>query len=286
MWRVIATWPFSQPGVQEAARFLKDGSCVLDALEHGICAVEDDPTVDSVGFGSFPNQDGQLELDAAMMDGDTMRLGAVAALQGTKNPIRVARAVMEKTQHTMLVGAGAQAFAQAQGFEQVDMLTQEIREKWEKRKKEETGCFGHDTVGMVTLRDGHMAAGTSTSGTAMKIPGRVGDSPLIGSGFYVDNLVGGATATGWGEDIMRGCTSYAAVEYMREGYSAQEAAEKAVARTHRLIASKGKKPENIAVVCMDKQGRFGAAANHENFAYVAAGDHDPVTVHPVTPLKL
>ena len=288
MWGIIGTWEFSLRSVKENAPLLAKGGAAVEALLRGVNRIEEDPEIDSVGYGGFPNRRGEVELDAALMDGDTLSLGAVAGLQGYKYPILVARDVLLHSKHNLLVGAGAAEFAAARGYEQVDLRTEAALAKWRAeiaRQNEEP--IGHDTVGMIVLdTEGHMYAGTSTSGAGMKLPGRVGDSPLIGSGLYVDSDVGGAAATGWGEDIMKGCLSYAAVELMRAGCTAQEAAEQVVTRLHRRLARHDEKPGNIAIGCMDRHGGFGGAANHEGFSYAAATEKDAPKLYAVQPLVL
>ena len=237
---------------------------------------EDDPEVDSVGLGGWPNIHGEVELDAAFMDGDTLNIGAVAALKGFRHPVAVARRVMEKSVHTFLVGAGAEEFAAAEGFEQTILLTEASIANWRRRldqlrqDRSAAPCGGHDTIGVVTLdRQGRLCAATSTSGLSLKHRGRVGDSPLAGSGFYADSLIGGAAATGVGEDIMKGCASFYAVQLLEQGCEPQTAAEEAVRRLHRRLSRHDSPVGNIALVCADRQGRFGGAANHDHFVYHA-----------------
>lgn len=271
-WAIIATWSFSINGLRTAADMLGRGQNAFDAAEQLARIVEDDPEVTTVGFGSFPNAKGELELDAAMMNGRDLSLGCVAGVKGFKNPVSIARKVMTDSPHNVLIGQGAEEFADAHGFERGIMLTDSIRKEWEaKITEQKTACFGHDTVGVVSLDTaGETVAATSTSGLAMKQRGRVGDSPLVGCGFYADSDVGGAAATGIGEDIMKGCTCFMAVELMRQGLSPKEAARQAVQRTHSRLARHSKEVGAIAVVCANKEGEFGAASNHENFTYVAA----------------
>lgn len=271
MWSVAATWPFSLQASEKAAEILQNGGKALDAAEQGIWLVESDPTVESVGRGGFLNENGELELDAAVMDGDTLRMGVVASVKGFEHPVSIARAVMEHTRHSILVGNGAEEFARKMGIEECGMsymVTEAARESFEKNFRK-----GHDTIGVVAIdKDGSMAVATSTSGAAMKTPGRVGDSPIIGSGFYVESGVGGAVATGLGEDIMRTCCSYRCVELMRAGASPQEAAERVALTAHETIIRHGGKPDCIALVCMNAKGEFGGAANHKDFFYTGASE--------------
>ncbi len=291
-WLVIATWSTALKGVREAARELDQKGCTAnDAVELIARIEEDDPENCTVGFGGFPNKNGEVELDAAFMDGKDMSIGAVAAVKGYKNPVSIARQLMTGSMHTMLVGQGAEDFAASNGFTRGIIMTDGIRKAWEERIKETENPFlqapiGHDTIGAVALDSkNHMAVATSSSGMGMKHRGRVGDSPLVGSGFFVDDEIGGAAATGLGEDIMKGCTCYAAVDLMRQGLSPQQAAEEAVRRTHMRLKKHMEKVGCIAVVCADNKGRYGGAANHEGFTYaVASSECEPVVVH-VTPIE-
>lgn len=289
-WLAIATWNFSLRGIEAAGKILEKKGTALDAVEKVGIDVENDPEVSTVGFGGFPNIEGEVELDAAFMDGRNLAIGGVAGMRGYKNPISVARRVMTGTPHNLLVGGGAEEFAAKCGFERSILLTEKTIGLWSKRKDElrngKRMADGHDTVGIVALDPfGDMACGTSTSGIAMKYKGRVGDSPIVGSGFYVDNEVGGAAATGLGEDIMKCCTSFYAVELIRQGYTPQKAAEEAVRRTHERLARGNAKVGNIAVVCADNRGNFGGAANHEDFEYAVVSEKLAPTVYKVQPIS-
>lgn len=283
MWSFISTWRFSVPTVQIAAGLLEKGAGALDACEKGIHYAESSPEVDSVGRSGFLNADGKLELDAAVMDGDTLKLGAVACVTGYEHPVSIARAVLERTPHSILVGAGAEAFARKMDFTPSEydyLVTQAALERWENdRRKNLSG--GHDTIGVVALdQRGRMAAATSTCGTGLKLAGRVGDSPIIGSGLYAQSGVGGAAATGVGEDIMRTCVSFRAVELIRNGISPAEAAKRVIASAHEAIARCGQKPGYMAVVCMNARGECAGAANHDEFDYVyACQGVQPTMVH-------
>ena len=213
---VVSTWRFGLSSNQPAWEILKSGGSALDAVVRGVEVAERDPAVKSVGFGGYPNAEGEVEVDAAVMDGRTLGYGAVAGLRKIATPTAVARRVMEKTDHVFLVGNGALKFARAQGFEECNMLTEHwARSLGKKWKRERTGppADVHDTIGMIALdQRGNLAVACTTSGAAFKLPGRVGDSPLIGSGLYADNDAGAAAATGRGEEITRTCGSYAVVE--------------------------------------------------------------------------
>ena len=277
----VATWHFGQAAVREGLAQLKSGKSALDAVECGIRVVELDPSESTVGFGGLPNAQGAVELDAAVMWGPGRRFGAVAALRGIAEAVSVARLVMERTNHCMLVGEGARRFAIAQGFKPRRMLTAKSRERWKEwlRRQQEAlaskqgpvehqkplgGEPSHDTIGMVAVdRDGNVCAGTSTSGFAFKMPGRVGDSPLIGSGLYADNKIGGAVATGLGERILRYCMSFRVVDLIGEGLHPQDACE-AVVR-FMVEDDSTNLDEQEAVLALDLKGRVGAASTKPGF---------------------
>ncbi|MDZ7716877.1 MAG: N(4)-(beta-N-acetylglucosaminyl)-L-asparaginase [Balneolaceae bacterium] len=205
-----------------AWKILSQNGLVTDAVEQGVRVTEADPQVRTVGIGGFPDRDGNVTLDACIMD-HRDQCGSVAFLQHIKHPVSVARKVMEETPHVMLVGRGALEFAQAQGFEKEELLTEQSKKDWEEWKKKsnyqpEINIENHDTIGMLALDEaGNLAGVCTTSGAAYKMHGRVGDSPLIGSGLFVDNEVGAAAATGLGEEIIRICGSHLVVENMRRG---------------------------------------------------------------------
>lgn len=284
-WAFIATWRMALEGIQEGAKLLEDNGSCGDAVETAIKMVEDFPYYKSVGYGGLPNENGEVELDAAYMDGDSLSIGAVAGIKDFKNPISIARKLSKEKFNCFLVGQGAEEYAHKNGFERVNMLTDRAIIHYKNRLKEIktrdlTPYSGHDTVGMVALDlNNSMAAGTSTSGLFMKKRGRTGDSPLSGSGFYVDSEIGGATATGLGEDIMKGCVSYEIVRLMKEGYTPQEAADKAVSELNNLLISRRKEAGDISVVCINNKGEFGVATNIEGFSFVVATDRLSPTVY-------
>ncbi|MHB2156572.1 N(4)-(beta-N-acetylglucosaminyl)-L-asparaginase [Calditrichota bacterium GD2] len=271
---------------QKAAEMMLNGSDALDAVIAGVNIVEEDPEDHSVGYGGLPNEEGVVELDSCVMHGPTHNAGAVASLRNIKNPSKVARLVMERTDHVLLVGEGALKFARAHGFKEEELLTDEARKIWlywkeslsdkddwflppleeipEKYKKmlDITGtitCLGLDL-------NGNLSGVTTTSGLAFKIPGRVGDSPIIGAGLYVDNEVGACGSTGRGEENLKNLSSYQVVEYMREGYSPEEACKKVLkrvidhAKLPNLKNKKGLPSFGLKLYAVNKKGEFGAAS--------------------------
>lgn len=279
---MIATWRMAVEGITSSKEILEKGGTAGDAIENAIKMVEDYPFYKSVGYGGLPNEDCEVELDAAYMDGDTLDIGAVAGIKDYKNPISIARKLSKERFNCFLVGAGAEAYAHKEGFERVNMLTDRAKMHYQKRRKEtiEKGLSpydGHDTVGMIALdSEKKMVAGTSTSGLFMKKRGRVGDSPLSGSGFYVDSEVGGASATGLGEDLMKGCISYEIVRLMKKGYHPQEAADKAVEDLNAELKRRRGKAGDLSVVCLNNKGEFGVATNINGFSFsVMTEDMEP-----------
>lgn len=278
---IVSTWGFGKPANEAALKVLLAGGSILDAIEKGIGIVESDPGNPSVGLAGIPNAAGIVQLDAAMMSGPGHRAGSVAALEGILHPISAARRVMEKTPHVMLVGEGARLFALEEGLESVPVNSQKLLDEWRKKRAAEKNLpngpaatdKNHDTIALLVLgSDGHIAGGCSTSGLGKKLPGRVGDSPIIGSGLYVDDEVGAAGATGLGENIMRYCGSFLVVEYMRQGLSPEEACIEAV---RRIIRQEGKSGDlAINFVALDKQGRFGAASSSTGFPYAVTSRND------------
>ncbi|WP_027088866.1 N(4)-(beta-N-acetylglucosaminyl)-L-asparaginase [Thomasclavelia saccharogumia] len=276
MWGIIATWKMALDGVEKATEMLKNSGDAGDAIETAVKEVEDFPYYKSVGFGGLPNEEMEVELDAAYMDGDTLDIGAVAAIKDYANPVAIARRLSKEKVNNLLVGQGGEKYAHKAGFERKNMLTERAKIHYhnrikEVREQEIKPYTGHDTVGMVCLdMQGKMTSATSTSGLFMKKAGRVGDSPLAGSGFYVDSKVGGASATGLGEDIMKGCMSYEIVRLMKEGMHPQEACEKAVDMFDQELRERRGQAGDISVIAMNNQGQWGAATNIEGFSFVVA----------------
>ncbi len=266
----LSTWPHGKPANERAAEVFQSGGSLLDAVEKGINVPESDPKVTSVGYGGLPGADGTVSLDAGIMDGTRHRAGSVCFLHGIKNPISVARQVLEKTRHTTMAGEGALRFALANGFQVEQLLTPTSLEAWMKWKanpNHETFWITpehHDTIGMVaTDGRGHVVAGCSTSGLAWKIPGRVADSPLVGLGYYADDDVGGASATGDGDLMSNYCTSISIVQLMARGASPQEACNDIL---HRMVKTDPKNKESeSAVIGMNNRGEIGAASMNKGF---------------------
>jgi N4-(beta-N-acetylglucosaminyl)-L-asparaginase len=271
---IVSTWAFGKPANDAALKALLGGGTILDAVEQGIWVPESDLGNTSVGLGGMPNAAGVVQLDACIMSGEGHRAGSVAALEGIRHPISAARRVMEKTPHVLLVGEGARMFALEEGLESVENQTTERYDAWRKKraaakapaKGADKNPGNHDTIALLVLgADGNIAGGCSTSGWGGKLPGRVGDSPIIGSGLYVDNEVGAAGATGLGENVMRYCGSFLVVELMRQGMLPEEACLEAIRR----IARKDPKGAGISVsfVALDKKGRYGAAGSAKGFQF-------------------
>ncbi len=267
----VSTWWFGLNACQRTVEELKQGANALDAVERGIRIVEDDPTVRSVGYGGAPNCEGIVELDAGIMWGPTRRLGAVAGLRDIKEAISVARLVMEKTPHHVLVGVGAREFAIKMGFQPQPMLTDEAKALWEDWKKHPIEDDSHDTVCVLALdHDGNLCAGVSTSGIKFTLPGRVGDSPLIGNGFYCDQKAGAAAATGHGEAIMRYCMSFRVVEEMRRGATPMEACQSTIRWA--ITDDPSLRDRRSAVIALSPTGEWGSASTQEDFPCAVGGE--------------
>ncbi len=276
MIQVIGTWKMSLDGVKEAAELLSGGACAGDAVERAIIRVEDNPDYTSVGYGGLPDRDGHVMTDAAFMDGASLRAGAVMSVENVANPICLARRLCGRDTNWLLAGRGAEQAAVTFGLPLRDMRTEASMQKWQAERAripEKLSAYtGHDTVCVLALDEaGRMAAGTSTSGLFLKDPGRVGDSPVIGSGFYCDARFGAAAATGLGEDIMRGCLSYEVVSLMRRGASPLEACRNALtAFTERKLAL-GEDAGSISLIALSSQGKTGAATTLEVFPFTTGG---------------
>ena len=283
---VIATWGPNVKANEAAWKVLKAGGKALDAVENGVKITEADPSDQSVGYGGLPDREGKVTLDACVMD-EQGNCGSVMALEHIMHPVSVARLVMEKSPHVQLVGAGALQFALEQGFKKQNLLTAESKKAWkewlktskynpmttvenieeENQKQMQGQLQNHDTLGMIALDGANNLSGAcSTSGLAYKMHGRVGDSPIIGAGLFVDNEVGAATATGVGEEVVRVCGAHTIVELMRQGYTPEEACKKAV---ERVVKRNGSKAKNVQVgfIALAKDGTYGAYAVAKGFNY-------------------
>ena len=290
---VISTWDAGLEANKAAWQILSSGGRALDAVEEGVKVTEASRSC-CVGLGANPDRDGFVTLDASIMD-EFFNCGSVAFLERIKHPISVARRVMEKTPHVMLVGNGAQQFAVAEGFSlEEQKLSQDAQEEYDKwlKKSEykpvinienrpdhqaargpfapaqlENGDWNHDTIGMVAMdANGNLSGSCTTSGMAFKMRGRVGDSPIIGAGLFVDNEVGACTATGQGEDVIRISGSHTVVELMRQGLSPEQACKKAIERIIRIKKDKAKEIQ-VAFLALNKKGEIGAFAIQKGFNY-------------------
>lgn len=287
--RVVSTWDFGVGANRAAWARLSAGGSALDAVEQGARWAETDLCNPTVGRCGNPDRDGVLTLDASIMDGDG-RCGAVAALEDIDHPISVARRVMEDTPHVMLVGEGAQQFAVAQGFRKQRLLTPEAEHAWREwrararyapqinaeRDPKPGNKENHDTLGMLAIdRNGHLAGACTTSGMAWKMHGRVGDSPIIGAGLYVDNEVGAATASGVGEEMIRNAASFLVVELMRQGRTPMDACREAIERVVRKRPEASKSLQ-VCFLAINRHGEVGAFALHDGFVYAVcdAGRQD------------
>ncbi|MBX7042183.1 MAG: N(4)-(beta-N-acetylglucosaminyl)-L-asparaginase [Ignavibacteria bacterium] len=293
---VISTWKHGLAANEVAYRILAEGGNSLDAAEEGVKVSENDPTVLSVGFGGLPDCEGRVTLDAAIMDWNA-RIGSVISVENIKNPVSLARMVLENTEHTILAGDGALAFALKNGFKPESLLTEEsIKRFWEwkasgatKPQEIHTDDFlkkdklsrinddgNHDTIGLVAMdADGHISASCTTSGMAWKLHGRVGDSPIIGSGLYVDGDVGGASSTGRGEETIRACGSFLIVELMRNGHSPTEACKLACERVIRLNHLSDLNRDHIyqvGFIALNVKGEYGAYSVRKGFQYAVADE--------------
>jgi len=292
---VISTWDFGVAANSEAWKILNTNGKALDAVENGVKVAEADIKNQTVGYGGRPDRDGIVTLDASIMD-HSGNCGAVLALEQIKHPISVARLVMEKTPHVMLAGDGAFQFAIEQGFKAENLLTEQSKKEWEtwlktakykpqanienqlyqksapKSTLEDAlklpgNQYNHDTIGMLALdAHGNLAGACTTSGMAYKLHGRVGDSPIIGAGLYIDNEVGGATSTGVGEEVIRNVGSFLVVELMRQGYSPEDACKEAVMR---IVNKKTKSTKDLQVgfLALNKNGEYGAYAIQKGFTF-------------------
>lgn len=271
---VLSTWRFGIEANAAAWEILQKGGRAVDAVEAGVKVPEGDPKERSVGYGGRPDRDGRVTLDACIMD-EFSNIGSVACLEYIKHPISVARAVMEKTPHVLLVGDGALQFALSQGFKKENLLVEESEKEWKEWLKTSeykpiANIENHDTIGMIALdAQGNLSGACTTSGMAFKMHGRVGDSPIIGAGLYVDNEIGAATATGHGEEVIRTAGSHLVVELMRQGKSPKAACKEAVERIVNLQKRRNKNLKDIQIgfIAINKQGEYGAYCLQSGFNF-------------------
>ena len=266
---VISTWRHGVLANEGAMKVLRNGGKAIDAVEAGVRISEADPECNSVGYGGWPDRDGNVTLDACIMD-ETGNCGSVSFLQDIMHPISVARKVMDDTPHVMIAGKGAQQFALENGFKKENLLTEKAEKRWRKwleksEYKPIINIENHDTIGLLALdKDGDVSGACTTSGLAWKMHGRLGDSPVIGAGMFVDNEIGGACATGVGEAVLKTLGSFLIVELMRQGATPQEACEEGVAR---IVKNQNYKDMQIGYLAINKEGEHGAYAVHPGFNY-------------------
>ena len=270
MVRSISTWKTTEAN-QKAGQMLDKGEDALDAAVAGVAIEEENPKNTTVGYGGAPDRTGKVTLDACVMNhlGDC---GSVVAVENIVNVARLAKDVMEKTPHVMLSGKGAEEFAISQGYEKTDLLTDQSKKEWEEWLKDQDyrpiiNIENHDTIGMLCIdKNNNLSGACTTSGLAYKMKGRVGDSPIIGSGLFIDNKIGGAVATGLGEEVVKTVGSFLVVELMRQGLSPQEACEKAVKR---IVSNNSQENKfQVAYIAMNKKGEVGSYSIEPGFTYM------------------
>lgn len=270
MVRSISTWKTTEANYK-AGSLLDNGTDALNAAVIGVAVEEENPKNTTVGYGGAPDRSGNVTLDACVMNhlGDC---GSVVAVENIMNVARLAKDVMEKTPHVMLAGKGAEEFAISEGYKKIDLLTETSKKDWEKwlenkEYKPIINIENHDTIGMLCLdKNNNMSGACTTSGLAYKMKGRIGDSPIIGSGLFIDNKIGGAVATGLGEEVVKTVGSYLVVELMRQGKSPQEACETAVKR---IVSSNSQENKfQVAYIAMNKSGEVGSFSIEPGFSYM------------------
>ncbi len=278
--RIISTWNHGLPANNEAWKNLMNGKNGISSIEAGVKISEADPKIRSVGYGGFPDREGIVTLDACIMDKNS-NCGSVSFLQNIKHPISVARLVMEETPHVMLSGKGALDFAISKGFKQEDLLTEESKKDWIKWKKESKykpviNIENHDTISMLLIdNNGDLFGACTTSGAAWKIHGRVGDSPIIGAGLFLDNEVGAAAATGLGEAVIRTSGSAMVVELMRQGHSPLDACKIVVERISKIHKSG---PDwdylQVGFIAINKKGEYAGYSLRKGFDYAVCDNQN------------
>ncbi len=263
---IVSTWNFGLQANAAGWDILTTDGMALDAVEAAANVTENDPDITSVGYGGFPNEMGVVQLDAAMIDGKSGRMGSVAALENIRNPSSVARRVLEEGKHIMLVGHGAKEFALKHGFKEENLLTAKSAAWYTEQLQKKERDLGHDTIGVLAMDpQGDLAVVCTTSGLAMKWNGRVGDSPLIGCGLYLDGKVGGAVGTGVGERAIEVCGAFAIVEMMRNGRSPQKACEDLIRRV--VERNRPHSDFQLGFIALNAEGETGAAGMQEGFVY-------------------
>lgn len=281
--KMIATWKMSFEALTKIAKRFDDIG-IDQAIIEAIKIVEDNPQFTSVAYGGLPNIQGEVEVDAAFMCGNTLKMGAIAGAKNIANPIELAYQLKDERFNNMLVGAGAEKYAQYNGFAMKNLLTSNAKSEYQKRMQEIKGdelkaYDGHDTVCMLGIDNTKkISVGVSTSGLYLKHPGRVGDSPIIGSGFYADSNVGAAAATGVGEEIMRGCLSIKAVDYMQCGLEPMAACEKVLREFEEKLISRGQKPRAISIIAIDQNANAGVATNTD-FPFIILDEQNRVQIY-------
>jgi N4-(beta-N-acetylglucosaminyl)-L-asparaginase len=283
----LSTWIHGIPANEAAWAIIGEGGRAVDAAEFGVRVVEEDPTGTSVGLGGTPDRDGNVTLDACIMD-ETGNAGSVCYLKNILHPISVARKVMDETPHVILAGDGALEYAKSLGMSEVNLLTEESKQRWEEwlvesQYKPIINIENHDTIGLITMdQNGNLSGSCTTSGLGYKMGGRVGDSPIIGAGLFVDNEVGAATATGLGEAVLKTCGTFLVVELMRQGASPQEACEEAVMR---IVKKQDYKDFQIGYIAVNTAGDIGAYAIQPGFNYALYKDGENVMVDAASYVK-
>ena len=270
MVRSISTWKTTEANYK-AGSLLDNGTDALNAAVIGVAVEEENPKNTTVGYGGAPDRSGNVTLDACVMN-HLGNCGSVVAVENIMNVARLAKDVMEKTPHVMLAGKGAEEFAISEGYKKIDLLTETSKKDWEKWLENEEykpiiNIENHDTIGMLCLdKNNNMSGACTTSGLAYKMKGRIGDSPIIGSGLFIDNKIGGAVATGLGEEVVKTVGSYLVVELMRQGKSPQEACETAVKR---IVSSNSQENKfQVAYIAMNKSGEVGSFSIEPGFSYM------------------
>ncbi|MBS82518.1 MAG: glycosylasparaginase [Gammaproteobacteria bacterium] len=271
----ISTWKHGIDATKTSIKILNNNGTALDSVEKGVKVTEADPKVRTVGYGGYTDDTGKVTVDASIMDHEG-NAGSVAYLENIKHPISVARKVMESSRHVMLVGSGAYNFAIDNGFQHETLLTNQSDKDWKEWKKnkdpKEISDKNHDTITMLSQDNlGNLAGASTTSGLAYKSDGRVGDSPIVGSGIFVDNEVGAAGATGIGEEIMKSVGSFFIVELMRQGYLPNEACKMAIERIAKKYNKKVK--FQVAFIALRKDGKIGSSAINDGFFYNVAEEN-------------